>query len=392
MLHTKKAGLGSGLVQSIDQVPFIRHRNEKWDRARMRYNLINPPPPGVVNRGKATPTWVQGGAEQAETNRKDRTANTGLGLPVVQLPLATQRKMQEDRSHEIVEIWDESMETSSDQQKEEDGSGQTSSNEPVKQTNVGSSADKQEQGKASIDNYERLLLGNVEENLNDAGMGSQIEESGNETFVQGKEGKMCIQSQKRSNDDTLAEAGSSEKDLTSKETVDNRDSKDCHSKSVDESIQMPTTSMDHDNKNSENTSQNPSSVENRTENEQNKGVEDNIDKSESLLPSGKSQSEKVSDKVTSQMTSESAGSLNGKGKIEMKWNKGGKEKLTSNLFAFEKSDSEEEGKEEGCSKSDNQQKRKLQGIRSSEKDSNSSTRQRSDRPTRWSKTKSSSGN
>ncbi|XP_033634288.1 angiogenic factor with G patch and FHA domains 1-like [Asterias rubens] len=53
MVHTKNAGLGAGMVQSLDQVPFIRRRNnEKWDRARKRYNLVNPPGSFITKAGR----------------------------------------------------------------------------------------------------------------------------------------------------------------------------------------------------------------------------------------------------------------------------------------------------------------------------------------------------
>ena len=411
------------MVQSIDQVQFSRRKNDNWDKARGRYNLINPPPPGAVNRGKKGQAWVQGGTENLETILQDPTVDNHSGLTkyaVVQLPLAVQREMIHRKPQEIVKIWDDSMEVTSEQ--DTMNPGQTSSKGLGKETDKidnerCQSAKKHEVEKdktsasGSADEYERLLLGTSDKGFVDISAESS---SRSEKFVKGKEGESGKggkrqlrkksedvapdESEKASNEET-GDASQSEKEDCNNANGSNLEIGECISKMVSDSEVDPPQDM---NEKSSSICKDSSAVE----------TMERVDKSNSVIGSKNkenpgvftNESEKGSEnpgKIAFKLNPEKAGSSTDKGKINLKWNKGGKDKLGTNLLAFEETESDEDETEGGDSKNDRQEKVQSQeekvksrGKGKSQQGKGTSTgmRRGSEKPSRWSQSRSSSGN
>ncbi|XP_038079431.1 uncharacterized protein LOC119746525 isoform X2 [Patiria miniata] len=431
VVHSRSAGLGAGTVQTMDQVQYARRRKDKWDKARGRFNLIDPQHPGAANLGKKGPRWVQGDTEKLDANGRQcgkSEDQSGAGVfGVVQLPLAGRGKGngRAGTSQGITDIWDESMDASNS--KHLGKSGQTSSQGSSKDTGEtvesrGRTAAKDARKKQhdTPEEFERLLLGEKADDKTSEGTTEPSDalpraEGGSNDVHSGSGSKSGRGRTRHSSTPASNVDGGNNTGQTAKADSSSVDDMESTAKPFSDANSPLTTTVDSTEQTSAVASEHPALPETNADEEQSAKRPENLnrpDGSTSPPPSqtpdrnqeaaaNKMEKEKGgSPKLADQLNlegadpgkpAEAAGSSSDKGKtIQLKWNKGGKEKLATNLVAFEESESEGEGGESAANDSKSIQQEQ---ARPPQRKGDRGTRRRrgSGRPSRWSGSRNSSG-
>ncbi|XP_022105636.1 uncharacterized protein LOC110987314 isoform X2 [Acanthaster planci] len=425
VVHSRNAGLGSRVVQSMDQVQYARRRNDNWDKARGRFNLTDPQQSAAANRGKKAPTWVQGGTEKLDASPQHSTADdpsSGNAFGMVQLPLAERGKADGRRrtSQGIVDIWDNSMDA-----------GRTSwlgsskgMEETIHSRDQQHSRDSQEKQRDDSTEYERLFLGDRAQSGNLEGateaLGAPFTADSSFKNVQLTEGShdesKRTRQPPRGVEDRLLHSSTSTVDTdagrVSEQIIpadsscvgleESNTAESSVKKTVSDGESSLTASVDSTDETSTNTPQLPTPREMRVDREQNTGGPENIDKAvqsgslpsrisdENLEASAKKTDVKNGEQPKSVVQPSQEGTEKAK-KIQLKWSKGGKEKLATSLVAFEESESDGENGDDLAGNSKSVEQEQVQQPQGEEHRA-SRSRRGSNKPSRWSSSRNSSGN